>query len=67
MSAQAAAGAAAVVDAATVGAAAVAAGGLLWVGVEIVPQPARTQSTATAAPAAIEGRRGRWSRIWMFS
>jgi hypothetical protein len=62
---------AAAVGAAVVVGAAVDAGeavvGLVWLGVELVPQPAKTQSMATAATAADVDRRTRRSRITVFS
>jgi flagellar basal body rod protein FlgC len=45
----------------------VVAGGLVGLGVELVPQPPKTQSRATAATAADADRRAQWSRIWVFS
>ncbi|HWI01696.1 MAG TPA: hypothetical protein VNT27_15320 [Propionibacteriaceae bacterium] len=66
-SSQAAAVGPAVVGAAAVDAGAAGVGGLVWLGVELVPQLPRTQSRATAATAADADRRARWSRIWVFS
>jgi hypothetical protein len=45
----------------------VVAGGLVGLGVELVPQPPKTQSRAAAATAADADRRAQWSRIWVFS
>jgi hypothetical protein len=56
-------GAAVVVGAAGVAGAALVALGLVWLGVELVPQLPRTQSRATAATAADADRRARTSRI----
>jgi hypothetical protein len=66
-SSQAAAVGAGAVGAAAVVAGAVVAGGLVGLGVELVPQPPKTQSRATAATAADADRRAQWSRIWVFS
>jgi hypothetical protein len=65
-SSQAAAVGAAVVGAAPGVAGAAVVGGLVWLGVELVPQLAMTQSRATAATAPDADRRAGWS-IWVFS
>jgi hypothetical protein len=62
-SAQAVVGAAVVAE--VVVGAVVVAGGLVWLGPELVPQLVSTQSRATARTAANSNRR--WSCIYVFS